>query len=151
MECQSARWICRRRHKRPAILAPKHFGTWQAEDDAGLLGIHSDEPLAIPQVPGRLVMRYLGVSAYGFLIGTGFILGKGSMLVPFDKVEKYENEVHFYKRFNWARYLDGNSRLKCDIELESPNAAANLVAGRAVEGMKLWSLHERATLKELLP
>lgn len=143
------RW--RRRHKRPPAAQEKDDTNWSLEEETAILAIGTDEPVDIPQVPGHLVMHHQGLTAYGFLIADGFILGKGSMLLPTSGIDKYRDEVQFYNRFGWVRYIGADSRLTSDIEFPTSNAAACFVAGKSVNGMKLWRLHGRTSLKELLP
>lgn len=116
------------------------------------IGNAHEEPFELPKRPrarGLLTLTYKGCIAYGTLLRKGFILRKGSQIVPFYDVP--EGTIHFQDRVAYGHLVGPGSIVRENLIFPSSGMAGNFVAGRQMSSITKWKLNDGRSLKDLLP
>lgn len=107
------------------------------------------DPPKSPRARGLLTLTYKGCIAYGTLLRKGFILRKGSQIVPFYDVP--EGTIHFQDRVAYGHLVGPGSIVRENLIFPSSGMAGNFVAGRQMSSITKWKLNDGRSLKDLLP
>lgn len=100
----------------------------------------------------KLICKGREFEAYGYRVGNGFTVLKGSKIKS--KLGDTASKYNYMKKIKWLREVNNNSInqdgvLTADILFSSPSSAADFVTGNKCNGLEYWKTESGKSLKQL--